>query len=202
MLSLTIHTLYISFCEISTNRNGDKPIPKILEKVITAPPVERFSFKVDRHIYGGIILNIIFYKILLISAWATLATLLSHTQIGWQIDRRFPEIVKSYSEHPKNVNPSKTRRGQFSRNQYFLLFVKMKVKKIYENILKIYEEILKSIWEHFKKTFTFIVITPVLFQRSAWNKDKILRLNMIFLHTKIQEYLYFSFWDLLGLSQF
>ena len=50
--------------------------------------------------------------------------------------------------------------------------------------------------------FIFIVITPVLFDQSSWNKDKIIHRNMIHKHTKTQEGRYNIFWGLLVLSQF
>ena len=45
-----IDILFINFCAISSTRNEDQRIPKIMEKrVTTKQPVERFSPKVDRN---------------------------------------------------------------------------------------------------------------------------------------------------------
>ena len=61
------------------------------------------------------ILNIKFHEILFISSRATLATkFLSHTHrhTDRQIDRHFPEIVKSCSGHPKTCKSVKNRKSK------------------------------------------------------------------------------------------
>ena len=73
-------------------------------------------------------------------------------------------------------------------------FLSFKQKEIHEQFLKICKQILKN-------TFTFIVITLVLFDRSTWNKDKIPRKYIIYWPTKIQEDRFNGFLDFLGLSQ-
>ena len=76
-----------------------------------------------------ITLNIKFYKILLISFWATLGTkFLSHTyrHTGRETDRQadiFQKWWNCVQDIPKRVNLSKTGNQKFARNQYFPLFI-------------------------------------------------------------------------------
>ena len=65
-----------------------------------------------------------------ISSRVILATkFLSHTHTYRHTDRHFPQIVNRVQDIPKRVNLSKISHRKFARNQYFLKFIKKKIKK-------------------------------------------------------------------------